>query len=214
MKEYAETEYVQGLMENRDIQNALYKKWKTYFEANYRGVFFNIEERKTLIIHNTYTKFWLKVRDGKIYVKNGKLMYSDNKPMACSLTTYMMGIAKLDNKELVRDVSKMESIEEMEARMSVGRCIRDEATETVVDKTDEYIQTMHEITAELISDMSARCCEVLTMFYYNGMNLDSILDSMKTFNSKDALKTFKNKCLDKLKTEARRRYSSYLGENS
>lgn len=213
VKRYTDIEYVQGLTESRELQNALYVEWKSYFKAHYRGVFFAKEEHEDAILHNTFTKLWLKVRDGRLYVKDGVLMYGDDKKLSSSLTTYMMGIAKLDNKELVRDISKMESIEEVESRMNThrsngGAMVLSLGGERVSDDSSDNL--MRDVTAEVIANLSSRCSEVLTMFYYEEKSLDDILCSIDSFSSKDALKTFKNKCLNNLKVEARRRYNEYM----
>lgn len=61
---------------------------------------------------------------------------------------------------------------------------------------------MREIVSEAISEMSPRCSQVPTLFYYEEMRLDCILGAMPPFSSKDALKTHKKKCVEQ--TQGRR----------
>ena len=67
---------------------------------------------------------------------------------------------------------------------------------------DDPAAAKKEIIADCISKMSERCYQILTMFYDEEKNLDTILVELRSFNSKDALKTAKNKCLNKLKESA------------
>ena len=81
---------------------------------------------------------------------------------------------------------------------------------------NDYNDVMRSILAECVSKMSKRCCQILTQFYYNNMNLDEIISATPSFHSKNALKTSKNKCLNtakecKNKKEfARKYYGAYI----
>ncbi|MGN1262611.1 MAG: hypothetical protein ACI4TW_01120, partial [Prevotella sp.] len=99
---YTDVEYVEGLLDNRKIQEALYKHWERYFETHGSGEFFHLNENKRNIVHNSFKVLWNKVRTGMIYVEDGILKGKDGQPFSGSLTTYMMGVAKLYNKELVK----------------------------------------------------------------------------------------------------------------
>ena len=63
---------------------------------------------------------------------------------------------------------------------------------------------------EAISTISDRCRQILTSFYFQEMKLDAILSQLPSFQSKDALKTAKNKCLDKLRKTAMAIYESMV----
>ena len=56
------------------------------------------------------------------------------------------------------------------------------------------------IVDECISELSPRCAEILTLFYYKGMSLDQIMEQRAEKNtSKNGLKTAKNKCMNTLR---------------
>ena len=73
---------------------------------------------------------------------------------------------------------------------------------------------MLEIIADVISNMSARCSEILTKFYYEEKNLDKILEEIPSIDSKNALKSKKYKCMETLKETAAGIYDLYLKENN
>ena len=80
--------------------------------------------------------------------------------------------------------------------------------------TERPYKVMTEIIDDCLSKMSERCYEILTKFYDEEKKLDQIMLELNTFKSKDALKTAKNKCLDKLRTSSvniynQRRNSKY-----
>ena len=86
----------------------------------------------------------------------------------------------------------------------------------VVDEwlSDDPQIAQREIIDDCLSKMSERCYEILTKFYDEEKKLDQIMLELNTFKSKDALKTAKNKCLDKLRTSSvniynQRRNSKY-----
>ena len=91
----------------------------------------------------------------------------------------------------------------------MGNQAIDEAHEFGEPSTE---QVMREIVAETIMQASERCMQILQMFYYKEMSLDAIMSALGTFSSKDALKTAKNKCLERIKTSARQAYCQYLNQ--
>lgn len=207
---FTDADFVARLLDDRRVQAALYRKWKRYFDDNYRSVFFGVdEERRRLIVHESFVVLWEKVRCRKIYAEGGTLKGSGGKPFAGTLATYLMGVAKLKNKELVREAGAVTLYDDL---LPAGGGCRplDEAAAGLspdspfADSADDSL--MREIVSEAISEMSPRCSQVLTLFYYEEMRLDSILEAMPSFSSKDALKTHKKKCMDKLKAAAIERY--------
>lgn len=216
---YTDVEYVQGLLDDRNIQNNLYRHWREYFINHGRAEFFHIEECQDLIIHNAFTVLWEKVWTKKIYVKNGVLMGNDDKPFVGKLTTYLMSVAKYNNLELVRDIKKMTYLEDLKPRKSKADGeddidITNVIPSDVIDESPFLIPSeelvMRDILSEFIANMSGICNQILTMFYYKEMKLDSIMEELPSFTSKDALKTAKNKCMNKLKVEANKKYNDYL----
>ena len=85
---------------------------------------------------------------------------------------------------------------------------RDEYTITWLYDSDD--ETMLEIIADCISKMSKQCNQILTMFYYEEKTLDDIMTELSTFESKNALKTRKYKCMEELRKSAKSIYRRYL----
>ena len=66
-----------------------------------------------------------------------------------------------------------------------------------------------EIVAQCVDTLPPGCRTILTTFYYEDKNLDEIHTSSEGFNSKDALKTWKYKCMQSLKNRIRFRFERY-----
>lgn len=203
---YSDAAYVEGVY-RRDavMERALHKHCKQYFDENYRGVFFAGDEQKQEIFQDAFIKLWENIMARKIYVEDGELRGKEGKPFGSKLTTYFMGIAKLKNKEWVRDHKPGPSANEEEKRW------KEEDAEIFRDLLyDDGQETMLEIIADCLANMSERCYQILTLFYYEEKGLDDILVELPTYGSKDALKTEKYKCMKKLKQSAQDIYHRYL----
>ena len=205
-----ETRLIAGMYDkNRKIQSELYAYCSKYFWANYRGVFFADEESATEIFQNTFIAMWENIERKKIYVSDGRVMGKNSEPLSCSILTYFMGIARIKYLEWVREHSTYADPE-----TEMRRKIKEEGFEAL-----QYINMLYDsednkmldIIADVISHMSERCCEILSKFYYEEKDLDTILLEIPTIDSKNALKTKKYKCMESLRTSARNIYLNYLG---
>ena len=185
---------------NKKIEAALYKHCRTYFANNFRGIFIvNDEISQEEIMQDSFITLWENIERRKIYVEDGVLKGKEGKPFTGALTTYFMGIAKMKHKEYVR-------------KNEVNRSSTKTDVFPLVD-TDlfcgEEDDVKHEIVSECISHMSERCNQILTLFYYKEKNLDEIMKILPTYQSKDALKTEKYKCVKSLKKSANAIYNQY-----
>ena len=129
-----------------------------------------------------------------------------------------MSVAKNNNKEIVRSSTKLKMIDDIAPRKQKD----DNGTtdlssrlpsEPIDDSMSDYKadqDAMADIVADIVANLSERCSQILTLFYYKEKKLDDIMEELSSFNSKDALKTAKNKCLNKLKAVATQRYNDYL----
>lgn len=215
---YSDVEFIQGLLYDRQIQYELYKHWRKYFSSHCMSEFFHLEGNIDLIIHNAYIVLWDKVRLNKIYVKDGILYGYEGKPFEGKLTTYLMSIARNNNRELLRDIKKTSLIDDFNQNNLKNGCKSKEGskvlTTNLIDQSPFLIPSeenvMCEILSEIIQNMSKSCNQILTMFYYKEMKLDCIMNEIKSYKSKNALKTAKNKCMEKLKIEANKRYNDFL----
>ncbi len=204
-----EARLVAGLYnKDRRIQSELYAYCSRYFRANYRGVFFADDESATEIFQNTFIAMWENIERRKIYVSDGTVMGRNNEPLSCSLLTYFMGIARIKYLEWVREHP---SYSDPETEM--GRKVKEEGFDA-----QEYINMLYdlednkmiEIIADVISHMSKRCSEILSKFYYEEKDLDTILSEIPSIGSKNALKTKKHKCMESLRDSAKNIHNNYL----
>jgi len=197
-KTYTDIALVEGVY-NHDprMENALYKRCKNYFDENYKIVFFTGEDEREDIFQEAFVLLWNNIEKQHIYVENGMLKGKDGLPFVGKLTTYFMSIARIKNLEIARQNKRKLSVENEE------RNKWEEQKKQYMDlvcgsKEDVGI----EVIADCVSHMSKRCCQILTMFYYEEKTLDDIMAELPTFESKNALKTAKYKCMETLRKSA------------
>ena len=205
-KTYSDVVYVEGVFNHNDeMERALYNHCKRYFDDNYRGVFFVGNEYKDEIFQEAFIKLWENIINKKIYVEDNVLKGKDGKEFSGKLTTYFMSIARLKYLEWARDNRDKVSDKEEEHRRKEQEV---ELFKTLLYNSDDEV--MLEIIADCISHMSERCNQILTMFYYEEKTLDDIMIELPTFDSKNALKTAKYKCMETLRKSAKSIYHRYL----
>lgn len=197
-----EARLVEGMADKRGrTQYELYAYCADYFWQNYRGVFFAAADTAAEILQNTFIAFWENIERRKIYVVDGVVMGKGNVPLNGSILTYFMGIARYKYLEWGREHPVYADPE-----TEMGRKIKKEGVDL-----KEYMDLLYDsgenmmidIIADVISNMSPRCSEILTKFYYEEKKLEVILNEIPTIESKDALKTKKHKCMEALRKSAR-----------
>lgn len=206
--EYSDAAYVDGVY-RRDpaMERALYNHCKQYFDENYRGVFFVEDNHKMEIFQEAFITLWEKIENRKIYVEEGVLKGKDRQPLRSKLTTYFMSIAKNKFLEWSRDHHVGQDVEALEREQKAKEA--KVYKEMLYDKGENVII---EIIADCISHMSERCNQILTMFYYERKTLDDIMMELPTFESKNALKTAKYKCMENLRKSAVEIHRRYVNE--
>jgi len=197
---FSDVKYVEGVIDHDPyIERALYEHCKDYFTSHYHAVFFSADEHQEDIFQESFIALWENIENRKLYVESGVLMGKGGKPFASSLVTYFMAIAINKYREWCR--GKSLKVVPMSAK-------------TECRQTDESLpledECMYDIIRDCIGSMTQRCYQILTMFYYQELNLDSILIKLPSFNSKNALKTQKYKCLENLKKSASERHHKSL----
>lgn len=116
------------------------------------------------------------------------------RPMTCSLTTFLMAFAKTEFRETVRK-AKEDFFDELCGSQAIDRL-----QATAAEGTEDEEETKNRIVDECINAMSPTCVEILTLFYFKGMTLDEIIRHRgDKNNSKNGLKTSKNKCMNTLR---------------
>ncbi|MGM9748138.1 MAG: RNA polymerase sigma factor [Candidatus Cryptobacteroides sp.] len=146
------------------------------------------------LFQDAFLVVWTEIQNGKIYAMDGKVfrMQADGgaAEMKCSLATFVNDIAKNqymktlrhDGPAKISDISKAVSI--------------------VADSSDEKEKMARiRIVEECLSFLPKRCIEILTMFYYKKMSMDEIASARKENVSSNGVKTSKNKCMNKLKSD-------------
>lgn len=206
VKTYSDVEYVEGVFRcNPMMERALHYHCKRYFDDNYRGVFFVGPEHKDEIFQEAFITLWEKIMNKKIFVEDGELKGKNGTAFSGKLTTFFMSIARLKYLEWARENMHRYTNEEEERRRREQEM---ELFKTLLYDSDD--EMMLEIIADCISKMSKQCNQIITLFYYEEKTLDDIMVELKTFISKDALKTRKYKCMEELRKSAKSIYRRYL----
>lgn len=207
-----EARLVAGVCANdKRAQSEMYRYCSDYFWTKYRGVFFADENAAMEIFQNTFIVLWEKIERRKIYVSDGWIMGMNDEPFSGSILTYFMKVAINKHKEWVRSHPHSEDPE-----MAAEKKVKEEgadAEQCIEMLYDPVENTMLDIVSDVISNMSERCSQVLSKFYYERKDLDTILAEIPTINSKDALKNRKHQCLDLLRKTARNIYNEYLNKD-
>ena len=201
-EKYSDEELVIGVFKkDPHMQTELYNSCEKYYFRNYPGVFIAQEADADDIFQNTIITLMQNIERKKIYVENGVIMGNNNRKLDGTLHTYLMGIAKLKYLEWTRGMNKEPNWIDLTA--GGGEKPKD-IVQLVTDDwlSDDPISAKKEIVADCLSKMSERCYQIITKFYDEEKGLDIILMELDSFNSKDALKTAKNKCMNKLKESA------------
>lgn len=209
-KAYSDVELVEGVFKNdRRCQNALYDHCRQYFEEHYSSVFFADDDLKMDIFQEAFLQLWMNIETKKIFVENGELLGKDGQSFRAQLTTYFMSIAKRKYLEWVKQ-SYDELISDDDY---LNHLFNGLSQERFMEEDDEISEVQYAILSECIAQISKRCNEILTKFYYEGKNLDEIMVELQSFLSKDALKTAKYKCMENLRVSANSMQQEYLKKN-
>lgn len=204
-KVYSDAAYVEGVKNHDEhLTRELERYCRKYFDEHYRGVFFCGDEKRLEIFQDAFIVLWEKIETGKIYVEDGVLRGKNGKPFTSSLTTYFMGIAKLKNLELTHDKELCVEIEDEEKNRRLHFENFDNSSLDFIYDDNQHI--MEEVIAYCISVMSEQCNKILTKFYYEEKDLDTILLEIPTISNKNALKTRKYKCMETLRNNSQSMY--------
>lgn len=193
---------------DRRAESELYTYCSDYYWANYPGVFFADEKTAKEIHQETFITFWEKIEHRVIYAGDHCVLGKDGKPMTASILTYFMAIAKLKYKEWAKShISACDPEKKMEKAFRKEEFDAQQYASMLYDSEDNR---MLEIIADIISHMKQRCRDILSKFYYEGKDLDTILKEIPSITSKDALKTQKYKCMKSLRDMANDMYNDNL----
>lgn len=203
---YSDAAYVEGVYRrDPNMERALYGHCKQYFDVHYQGVFFVGGNQKEEIFQEAFIKLWENIEKRKIYVEDDVLRGKEGLPLTGRLTTYFMGIARLKYLEWVGKNRNVRLYDDDENVWDTAD--PDTYKELLYDEGENAMET---IVSDCISHMSRQCSQILTMFYYEEKTLDDMMGELTTFESKNALKTRKYKCMEELRKSANQIYDRYL----
>ncbi|MGN0188253.1 MAG: RNA polymerase sigma factor [Candidatus Cryptobacteroides sp.] len=147
------------------------------------------------IFQDAFLVVWTEIQNGKIFAEDGKVFRMNEKgessEMRCSLATFVNDIARNlwaksnrhDGPGKVSDITKAIAI-------------------FAENNTDAYEREVRmRVVEECVSSLSKRCVEILTMFYFKKMSMEEIVFARKENVSANGVKTSKNKCMNKLKSD-------------
>lgn len=196
-KQYSDREMVEGLQRReRAVEEYFFRTMRRYFIEHFNEEFFD-KDAKEEIFQDSVVKLWTEITSERICIHDGQTArwQKDGKlaPLTCSLTTFLMGIARNEFREVVRD-----------NRVTYVDRYFDDAlpteAEVFADETEDDDARRQRIVAECVARLSPSCAEILTLFYYQGKSLDEIMELRGSQNSsKEGLKTRKHKCMTSLR---------------
>ena len=196
-KHYSDIALIEGVSRyDSKMERALHKLCRKYYDDNFHKPEVGEEGRKD-IFQSSLLALWENIRNRRIYVDDdGELKGRNGLPFTSSLTTYFMGIVNNKYLEWLRKNPKSRPAKPSEEEDAKGESVDVIVSDFIYD--DDTIRKLT-IIANRISHMAKQCNKILTLYYYEEKDYDEILKLMPTFNSKDALKTAKYKCLKRLR---------------
>lgn len=193
--------------QNERVTESFYKECRKYFMTSYKAVF-SRDDIKDDVFQQSFVKLWTEIETRKIFLdENDNIQRTDRRGnvrrLTCNLKTFLIDIAKNDYRDWLRnDRLNLEDEFESFAHMIEAR------SAVMPDESSESLQ--EQIVANCVFDLPPRCKEILTMFYYDNMSLDEIIQARGEKNtSKNGLKTGKYKCMETLKGKVKDMYNKY-----
>ena len=204
---YTDVEVVKGLQAcSRRVENWFFSTAQAYFDIHFTEVFFGQDKRQE-IFQNAFLILWMEISNGKITVTEETLVRQQKdglfRPMTCSLTTFLMAIARNEHREILRE-NKVVLVPEFYDNKAMADS---SVLPLSLDEDDEARKAR--IVDECLNSMSARCHEILVLYYYEGKSLDEILSLRDENSSKMGLKTSKYKCINTLRERVSEQFRVY-----
>lgn len=203
-KKYTEQEVVCGLqIKDHIIEKWFYDHCKRYFMEKFKEVFFDQDQREE-IFQDSFLRLWTQIENKRINVIDNVVCRIDREgkyqALKCTLTTFLMAIAKNDYREIVRNNKEM----------YVSEYYDDASYDVLPTSLEENLDEVRfQLVDECLQQISPRCVEILTMFYIRGMSLDEILSVRKENSSKIGLKSAKYKCMNTLREKVTQRFDLF-----
>lgn len=207
-KSLSDTNVIRELQRrNERVTEIFYNECKKYFMSSYKAVF-SREDIKEDVFQQSFVKLWTEIETRRIFLDgNDHIQRRDRwgniRTLTCKLKTFLIDIAKNDYRDWLRnDRLKLEDEFECFAHMV--------ESQSAIMPNDSSDSLQEQIVANCVFSLPPRCKEILTMFYYDNMSLDEIIQVRGEKNtSKNGLKTGKYKCMKTLKGKVEEMYNRY-----
>lgn len=181
-----------------------YHDCKSYFQHHAAAVFVgdaNVDD----IFQESLIHLWREIETHRIELFENRICrWTEGclKPMTSSLMTFLLAIAKRKHWELVRKQQKLFFANEDSTLEALD-------SDRFADNSEEMEETelRERVVSDMVLQMSDRCRQILTMFYYEHRTLDDILALRPENQSKQGLKTSKYKCMQRLREQVRERFA-------
>ncbi|MCR4994451.1 MAG: sigma-70 family RNA polymerase sigma factor [Bacteroidales bacterium] len=188
---------------NNAALECYYHDCKNYFQHHAGAVFVgdaNVED----IFHDALIHLWREIETRRIELSDGRVCRwreGTLMPMTSSLLTFLLSIAKRKHWEMVRKQQKL-VFENTDSTLEALDCHR----YSVSPENVEQNELRERVVADIVLQMSERCRQILTLFYYEHRSLDDILALRSENQSKQGLKTSKYKCMQRLREAVCQRF--------
>lgn len=202
---YSDVEVVEGLQaRNGTVERWFYESAQRYFERAFKELFFDDDNRQE-IFQTAFIKLWTEIENKRIRVVDGKVCRQQGngryEPMTCSLNTFLIAFARTEFREQLRNV-RDEYYEELYENINEPFCCHENEPGEVDNE-----ELKNRIVDECIASLPSNCVEILTLFYYKNKSLDEIMELRDGKNeSKNGLKSAKNKCMVTLRERVMNMY--------
>ena len=188
----------------------IYLDCRSYFRQHAGALFVDNTDTDD-IFHDALTHLWREIETSRIELRDGTICrWTDGeaKPMTCSLTTFLMSVAKRKHWELIRQREKTVSMDSLADPTAFDSIASERYGSATPEEQDEQ-SARERIVSDCILAMSPRCREILTLFYYEQRTLDEILVQRAENTSKMGLKTSKYKCMQRLREQVCQLFKRY-----
>ncbi len=195
-RHYTDAEVVEALQRrDRKAEEWFYHESQRYFNDHFHEIFFD-QDRRQEIFQTAFLKLWTEMQNGRISVISQKVCRQQQdrqyREMTCTLATFLMAFARTEYRELVRSL-KEDYYPELHDTVSYSY------PPIPLPGEENLDELKNRIVDECISQLTSRCADILTMFYYQQKTLDEIMELRMENQSKNGLKTAKNKCMNTLR---------------
>ena len=209
MRFLSDFEYVRRIQNGDEhAVECFYGECRKYFMACYRAIF-SRENLKEDIFQQSFVRLWSEIETKRIFLSEDERIYRIDRKgnvrvLTCQLKSFLMDIAKNDYRTWLRNDRLLleDDFESFAHMVEVNSAVRPAEMED--DLRDRVV-------SDCIFELSERCREILTLFYYQGLSLDEIIKVRgEKHVSKNGLKTSKYKCMEALKAKVKTVYRNYI----